>query len=118
MQSNKDKGKQGEDLAAQYLLDKGYDILERNWRYRHAEVDLIARKKNRLHFVEVKTRHSVRYGMPEESFNRDKMRSLKLAAEAYQEQNSEWKYLQFDIVSIIMAQDTVQEIRLFEDVYF
>lgn len=118
MQSNKDKGKQGEDLAAQYLLDKGYALLERNWRYRHAEVDLIASKANRLHFVEVKTRHSVRYGMPEESFNRDKMRSLKLAAEAYQLAHPEWKYLQFDIVSIIMLNDAVQEIRLFEDVYF
>jgi putative endonuclease len=118
MQSNKDKGKQGEDLAAQYLLDHGYTLLERNWRYRHAEVDLIVSKGNRLHLVEVKTRHSVRYGMPEESFNRDKMRSLKLAAEGYQDAHPEWKYLQFDIVSIIMAQDTVQEIRLFEDVYF
>ncbi len=61
MNHNKDTGNKGENLAAQYLSERSYTILERNWRFKYWEVDIIASKKNKLHFVEVKTRTSHRF---------------------------------------------------------
>ena len=60
-------GKQGEALARTYLEEKGYEILEASWRYRRAEVDIIAKDKKILVFVEVKTRRSDYFGKPEVS---------------------------------------------------
>lgn len=77
-------GNKGEELAASYLSEKDYFILERNWRFRYWEVDLIASKGDRLHFFEIKTRTSNIFGMPEESVSSKKMMSLKNAAEEYQ----------------------------------
>jgi len=111
-------GQQGEEIAANYLSDKGYSLLERNWRFKHWEVDIIASKNNKLHFIEVKTRNSMRFGKPEESITREKMNHLKNAAEAYQYQHPEWKYLQFDVIAITLVQGIAKEIYLIEDVYF
>jgi putative endonuclease len=118
MSNNQNKGNKGEELAAAYLLSKGYSILERNWRFRHWEVDIIAAKNRFLYFIEVKTRHSLRYGRPEESITRDKMNNLKNAAEEYQYQHPEWKYIQFDVIAITMINDEAREILQIEDVYF
>jgi Holliday junction resolvase-like predicted endonuclease len=71
------KGAKGEEIATDYLIEKGYTILERNWRHHHLEVDIIASKESLLHIIEVKTRHSLRYGRPEESITRDKMTFFK-----------------------------------------
>nr|NKR04766.1 YraN family protein [Escherichia coli] len=85
---------------------------------RHWEVDIIACRHNRLHFVEVKTRLSLRYGLPEESITREKMQHLRNAAEAYQYFHPQWKYLQFDVLSIMLENQKVKEFFLIEDVYF
>lgn len=118
MYSNKIKGANGEDLAVDYLQSKGFIIEERNWRYHHLEVDIIASKGSLLHIVEVKTRHSLTYGMPEESITKDKMAFLKNAAEAYQFQHVKWQYLQFDVIAITIEQNQPIEIFMIEDVYF
>lgn len=118
MNTNQETGNQGEELAAGQLMERGYTILERNWTYRHWEVDIIASLHNRLHFIEVKTRKSIRYGFPEESITREKMNSLKNAAEAYQEAHPEWKYIQFDVVAITLNDTIVKDFLLIEDVYF
>jgi putative endonuclease len=118
MESNKEKGAKGEQIATDYLIEKGYQILERNWRHHHLEVDVIASKDTMLHIIEVKTRHSLRFGLPEESISRDKMTFLKNAAEAYQFQHSYWKYLQFDVIAITIIGNEPREIFLIEDVYF
>ncbi len=118
MTPNKKTGDKGESLAATFLEKKGYKIVERNWRFRHWEVDLIASKGNRLHFIEVKTRTTAKYGMPEESIKRDKMRSLKNAAEEYLYIHTEWKYIQFDVVAIMLHFGAAPEIFLIEDIYF
>ena len=60
-------GKTGEKLAADWLEKKGFTILEKNWRHKRLEVDIIAEKDNLLHFIEVKSRSSQNYGLPEES---------------------------------------------------
>ena len=118
MNQNQLKGNQGEELAATYLVKKGYSLLERNWRFRRWEVDIIASKDRFLHFIEVKTRHSLRFGRPEESITRDKMSNLRNAAEEYQYQHPEWKYIQFDVLAITIMNEEVKEIFMIEDVYF
>ena len=118
MNTNQETGNLGEELAANQLIEKGFTILERNWTHRHWEVDIIAYRNNLLHFIEVKTRKSIRYGFPEESITREKMNSLKNAAEAYQEAHPEWKYIQFDVVAITLNDSIVKDFLLIEDVYF
>jgi putative endonuclease len=115
---NKTTGNKGEELAAKYLSEKGYAIVERNWRFRHAEVDIIASKNNRLHFFEIKTRTTDKYGKPEESMSYKKMDMLKTAAEEYQYRNMQWKYLQFDVLAITITNGVATEYFLIEDVYF
>lgn len=118
MSQNLQKGNQGELAAAAYLEQLGYTLLEHNWRFRHWEVDLIASKGRFLHFIEVKTRHSLRFGRPEESITRDKMNHLRNAAEEYQYQHPEWEYIQFDVVAITLVNEEIKEIFMIEDVYF
>jgi len=118
MNGNKTKGNKGEQLAAEYLQNKGYNIIERNWRFKHLEVDIIASKGNRLHFFEIKTRTSNKYGNPEESIGFAKMAHLKDAAEEYQYQHPQWKYIQFDVLAITLLYNQLADYFLIEDVYF
>ena len=118
MNNNKATGNKGEEIAAVYLVKTGYTLLARNWRFRHWEVDIIASKEQFLHFIEVKTRYSLRFGRPEESITRDKMKNLKNAAEEYQYQHPEYKYIQFDVLAITLVNEEVKEIFMIEDVYF
>ena len=116
--SNKYTGNKGEEMAAAYLIQNGYNIVERNWRFKHWEVDIIASKGNCMHFFEIKTRSSDMYGHPEESISRKKMTNLRNAAEEYQYLHPEWKYVQFNVLAIKMYFNKPIEIMLFEDVYF
>jgi len=118
MNNNKATGNKGEEMAAAYLVKKGFRILERNWRYRHWEADIIASRGRFLHFIEVKTRRSLRFGPPEESITREKMTCLKNIAEEYQYQHPEWKYIQFDVIAITLVNEEAKEILVIEDVYF
>ena len=105
-------------MAADWLASRGYTILERNWRFRYWEADIIASHNHFLHFIEVKTRNSLRYGQPEESITREKMNHLKNIAEEYQYQHPEWKYIQFDVIAITLINEEIKEVLLIEDVYF
>ncbi len=118
MATNKQTGIKGEELAAVYLQNKGYTILERNWRFKRWEVDIIASQGNFLHFFEIKTRTSSRFGHPEESIGQAKMNNLRNAAEEYQYQHPEWKYIQFNVLAITMQYNQPAEFFLIEDVYF
>ncbi len=118
METNKQTGDKGENLAAVWITDKGFEILERNWRFKNYEVDIIASKNKRLHFFEIKTRTSHRFGYPEESISFEKMECLKNAAEEYQYRNPQWKYIQFDVLSITLKQDEAIDYFYVEDVYF
>ena len=95
-------GKKGEDLAVQYLLEKGFTLLSRNWRYRHKEVDIIASDGHDLVFVEVKTRSSDWFGTPEEAVDGRKQRYLMDAAEAYIRTRAIDTNVRFDVVSIML----------------
>ena len=83
MYYNQDLGKTGEDLAVQHLISEGYQILERNWRSGHKEIDIIALKGDTLAVVEVKTRKSEDYGNPDIAVDGYKQKMLISAADAY-----------------------------------
>lgn len=115
---NKNTGFKGEEMASVYLQQNGFNVIERNWRFKHWEVDIIASKNDRLHFFEIKTRTTSKYGKPEESISYKKMKNLKNAAEEYQYKNPHWKYVQFDVLAICMYNNEPVEYFYIEDVYF
>ncbi|MGB4844202.1 MAG: YraN family protein [Ferruginibacter sp.] len=110
-------GNTGEALAVKYLLEKDYKILHQNWRHSHWEVDIIAERDGILHFFEVKTRRTRKYGHPEEAVSNKKIQNLINAAEEYLYQQPKWKRLQFNILSITILKDEPVEYFLIEDVY-
>lgn len=81
--STKDTGNYGEDLACDFLKKQGYKILERNYRIRGGEIDIVAKEEDYLVFVEVKARYSHEYGPPTESITSWKIKALKKTALFY-----------------------------------
>lgn len=117
MASHNVLGKEAEQLAADWLKEKGYEILHRNWRHSHYEIDIIATKNNILHIVEVKARRSSAFGNPEESVNKKKFKNLQKAADEFLFLNPGFKLLQFSILSIILPKNKSPEFFLIEDVF-
>ncbi len=116
MAKHNELGKEGEELAVKWFADQGYEILHNNWRHSHYEVDIIASKKNILYFIEVKARSNNAFGYPEESVGKKKIQNLMNAAEEFLIQYPEWKRIQFDILSISLRKDGVNEYFFIEDV--
>lgn len=108
----------GEDLAASFLKEQGYIILERNWRYKHFEIDIIASYENVLVFIEVKTRSSLAFGYPEESISKIKMNRLKIASSLYHYHHPQFKRIQFNVIAILLEAERPMAIKMFQDVYF
>lgn len=102
MARHNELGKQGEQWALQFLKAKGYTILETNWRHEKEEVDIIARDKDELVIVEVKTRSTDAFGDPEEAVTPQKARRLIRAAEAYVLKHNLDIDTRFDIISILV----------------
>lgn len=105
--ATKDIGDRGEDLAAAYFESRGYVILDRNYRYQRAEVDLVCWEPaqqgsgGEIVFAEVKTRSGVGFGRPEESVSHEKQRRIVRAAQAYlHERRLEKAACRFDVLSI------------------
>ena len=99
-------GAGGEREAARFLEENGYEILERNYRVAGSEVDLIAKKDDVLCFVEVKTRGSDDYGMPEEFVDRRKRQKIIRAARIYAAQDKFQEfYIRFDIIALLYQED-------------
>ncbi len=118
MKENKEIGSKGEDIAADFLFSKGYEILERNWRFKRAEIDIIAKHKDKLIFVEVKTRSYSYYGEPESFVNNKKKRLIADAASQYMKKiNYDWA-IRFDIIGILIEKDKKPIISHFEDAFF
>jgi len=99
---NKTFGRQGEDLAVEFLLNEGYEILERNWYFKHNEVDILAKDQNTLVVIEVKTRSGNSYGEPYIAVDFRKQRYLIFAAERYIFARNLDLEVRFDIISIII----------------
>lgn len=103
-------------MAAVYLKERHFEILLQNWRHKNWEVDIIATKEGVLHFIEVKTRTSRRYGYPEEGVDIKKIKYLINAAEAFLYQFPQWQRIQFDVLAITLVNPTAY--FFIEDVYF
>jgi len=107
----------GEQMAARYLTEKGFTILHLNWRHSHWEVDIIASLNNTLHFIEVKTRRTQKFGYPEDDVSKKKMENLINASEEYLVLYPQWKWIRFDILSITLIKNMPVEYFFIEDVY-
>ncbi|MCY7359852.1 MAG: YraN family protein [Rudanella sp.] len=117
MAEHNDFGKQGEEEAMHYLQANGYQVLERNYRYQHAEIDLIAQKGKMIIFVEVKARSSTAFGNPEEFVSYTKVRLLKKAAEHYIFAK-DWQHdVRFDIVAIVRTGGEMK-VKHIEDAFY
>jgi putative endonuclease len=111
-------GKLSEDIAAQFLIGAGYTILERNWRFSKAEIDIIAKDKEVLVFVEVKSKTYAYYGAPEESISSSKERLIIDAAGVYMQQiGYDWE-IRFDIISILFDKEMKPAISHFKDAFY
>jgi putative endonuclease len=100
--SNQRIGKWGEDIAAKYLEENGYRILQRNFRTHYGELDLIVEKLEVIHFVEVKTRTGLTYGLPEEAVTAAKRAHLLRAVQSYwltsDQPEGDW---QVDVIAVL-----------------
>ncbi len=99
---NLETGCLGEAIAKRYLQNKGYCIIEENYRTKYAEIDLIAHNKGALVFVEVRTRRDERFGSPEDSIKRSKIRKLIRNAEAYVARKRYVKAYRVDAICIVL----------------
>ncbi|HET8859038.1 YraN family protein [Marivirga sp.] len=109
-------GDRGEDLATKILESKGFEILERNYRFKRSEIDLIALHANVLIFIEVKALHSFNHGFPEERVNQAKIYKLMEAAENYIYAINWQKDIRFDILSINL--NSPQDYLHIEDAFY
>lgn len=110
-------GKEGEQMAVSWLKEKGYEILHLNWRYSYYEIDIIARKGGKLHFVEVKARQNDRFGNPEDSVTKSKFKKMQQAADQFIFLNPGNKWIQYDVLAITLNKGGATEYFLLEDVY-
>ncbi len=107
MAAHNELGKKGEELAISFLKNKGYTILEKNYRYQKAEVDIIAKKNNVLSVVEVKTRSTDYFGNPQDFINPKKIKLLVTAIDNYVIEKDIDIEVQFDIIAILKKNDKI-----------
>ena len=100
MAEHNDLGKLGEELAVEFLRKNGYEILETNWTFQKAEIDIIAKKENILAIVEVKTRSSIEFGLPQDFVKPKKIQLLVKAVDAYVIERDLDIDVRFDIIAI------------------
>lgn len=101
MASHNELGKKGEDAAVNFLQQKGYKIIERNWQYQKYEIDIIAQNAEFIVFIEVKTRSSNRWGNPEEAVSQAKIKRIVEAADFYLRDKDISFPARFDIIAAI-----------------
>ena len=117
MKSKTSIGNEGEELAADYLERQGYSVIARKYRYKRFEIDLIAKKRNLLVFVEVKMRKNVLFGYPEDFVDYRKVDKIMEAADQYIYENRTDQPIRFDIISIISDKGNI-EIKHFKDAFY
>lgn len=127
---NQTTGKKGEELALQFLIEKGFEKLAINFRVgkgngaaSKGEIDIIVKKENVIHFIEVKTRKNNDFGNPEEFVSEAQAGKISQTAELFLEKyeeanNQEFKgFIQFDIISILFEKEILKEIVHLEDAF-
>jgi putative endonuclease len=110
-------GQRGEDLVAAWYEAEGYTVLDRNWRCRAGELDLVVRRGSTVVFCEVKTRTSTRFGAPVEAVTATKQRRLRsLAGQWLAARNVRGADLRFDVASVMAPRDEEPVIEILEGV--
>lgn len=118
MADHNELGALGEELATAYLLREGYSILERNYRYLKAEIDIIAQKEmDTVVVVEVKTRNSAYFGDPQSFVTPGKIKLLVKAANEYMMEYKLNSEVRFDIIAILKNK-TCEELEHFENAFY
>lgn len=116
--SNRERGNEAEELACIYLESKDWIILDRNYYFQKAEVDIVATDRNYIIFIEVKMRSDTFFGQPEEYVTPAKELNIKKAAEAWMyERKMETAIARFDVISIIQKGNKAPEITHFKDAF-
>lgn len=115
-------GQRGEELAADYLLKKGYRLIERNFRNNYGEIDIIAldiaKKEKTLVFVEVKTRKNDLFSYPSEAVTKKKQSQISKVAMAYLSKNNmENVAARFDVVAILLPDNGLAQIDLIQNAF-
>lgn len=107
MKNTTELGRQGEETAASFLKKHGYKILDRNFRTRFGEIDIVARKDRTVCFIEVKTRTSMRFGLAAEAVTARKQEKILLAARQYLlESGASEEQYRFDVIEVYMGEQT------------
>ena len=116
MAAHNELGKWGEDLAARYLQQRGYVVVERDWRLGHRDIDIVALDGDTAVFVEVKTRRNRMFGEPEDAIDYRKRQSLLAAINQYVRMRRINCEIRFDIVTVVGTMDGEPEIDHIKDV--
>ena len=111
MAKHNELGKLGEELAVAFLQDKGYEILETNWVFQKAEIDIIAKIENTLAVVEVKTRSSLDFGLPQDFVKPKKIQLLVKAINEYVISKNLDVDVRFDIIAITASETNSLSIK-------
>ncbi|MFY8096973.1 MAG: YraN family protein [Flavobacterium sp.] len=117
MANHNDLGKFGEQEAVAYLVSNGYEILNQNWTFDKAEIDIIARKGEVLAVVEVKTRSSLEFGLPQDFVKPKKIKLLVKAVNEYVTLYDLDLEIRFDIISVHI-ENGVTQIEHLEDAFY
>jgi len=105
-------GEKGEELAVKYLKNLGYEIVARNYRFGHGEIDIVAKDKDTLVFIEVKTRENLNFGPPELAVTKRKQQQIKKISEAYLYENNIFDTeCRIDVIAILMERNKNPEIN-------
>ena len=118
--TSKELGKKGEELAVEFLESKGYEIIERNYRFSRGEIDVIAKDPNDgcTVFVEVKTRQNLNFGPPELAITKSKMKQLRKMAELYLYDKSIAELdCRFDVIAILFQSKRKPIINHYENAF-
>ncbi|UOY01536.1 YraN family protein [Blastococcus sp. PRF04-17] len=111
MPTTAELGSHGEDLAVTYLTDEGLTVLDRNWRCREGELDVVARDRTTLVFCEVKTRRGTGYGDPVEAVTYAKQRRLRVLAQRWLAAHDEHApEVRFDVIGIVLRADGLAKV--------
>ncbi|GAB3911595.1 YraN family protein [Mucilaginibacter boryungensis] len=118
MAIHNDLGRRGEQLAKTHLENTGYEVIDENWCYGKAEVDLIAYKDRTIIFIEVKARTGTGFGEPEDFVDLRKQKLLAKAADEYIYLMNHQGEVRFDIIAILFTSETVYRLNHIEDAFW
>jgi putative endonuclease len=115
----KDLGKKGEEIAEKYLIKSGYKIIERNFRTKYGEIDLICEKDSSIIFIEVRTKSNLEFVSPEESISSKKIDHIKNSSLDYLSKNKKkYKDIKFEFIGILISSKNDYKLNHLKDIIF